>query len=70
MSGISICAGLLIALFTILLLCRTRTVREIAAYGSQMMCPSCGLITSRSEERCLECRQLLRPVQVTVTVEN
>jgi len=69
-SGISICVGVFIALLTTLLLCSTHKVQEIAAYGSQMMCPSCGLITSRSEERCLECRQLLRPVQVTVTVEN
>jgi len=70
MSAISICASLLIALFTMLVLCRTRKAPQMAAYGSQTMCPSCGLITSRLDERCLECRQPLRPVQVTMTVEK
>ena len=28
---------------------------QIAGFGSQRMCPSCGLITSRSKEFCLEC---------------
>ena len=28
---------------------------QIARFGSQRMCPSCGLITSRSKEFCLEC---------------
>jgi hypothetical protein len=70
MSGIAICTGLLIALFMILVFCRTRKIPKIAECRSQTMCPSCGLITSRLEERCLECRQPLRSVQVTLTVEN
>ncbi len=28
---------------------------QIAGFGSQRMWPSCGLITSRSKEFCLEC---------------
>jgi hypothetical protein len=28
---------------------------QIAGFGPQRMCPSCGLITSRSKEFCLEC---------------
>ena len=28
---------------------------QIAGFGSQRMCPSCGLITSRSKAFCLEC---------------
>jgi len=28
---------------------------QIAGFGSQRMCPSCGLITSRSKTFCLEC---------------
>jgi predicted amidophosphoribosyltransferase len=28
---------------------------QIARFGPQRMCPSCGLITSRSKEFCLEC---------------
>ena len=40
--------GLLIVLLTILLLHRTHKLKpRIARYGTQTMCPSCGLITSR-----------------------
>ena len=28
---------------------------QIAGFGPQRMCPSCGLVTSRSKEFCLEC---------------
>jgi hypothetical protein len=28
---------------------------QIVGFGLQRMCPSCGLITSRSKEFCLEC---------------
>jgi hypothetical protein len=45
MSTTSISFGVLIVLFTILLLHRMRKLTpQIAGYGSQMMCPSCGLI--------------------------
>jgi hypothetical protein len=56
MSATSVFFGLLIALFTILLLygmCKVKP--QIAEFGSQRMCPSCGLITSRFKARCLEC---------------
>jgi len=53
---ISISFGLVIMLFTILLLRRMRKLKpQVAGYGSQRMCPHCGLITSRSKVRCLEC---------------
>ena len=55
MSAISTHVGLLIALFAILLLYRRRKPKPpIAAFGSQRMCPACGLITSRLEACCLE----------------
>jgi hypothetical protein len=44
-SASSISVGLLVALFTIFLFYRMRKPKpQIAAYGSQRMCPSCGLI--------------------------
>jgi hypothetical protein len=33
-------------------------------YGSQRMCPFCGLITPRSERLCLECGKPLRGIQL------
>jgi hypothetical protein len=33
-------------------------------YGSQRMCPFCGLITPRSKRLCLECGKPLRAVQI------
>jgi hypothetical protein len=61
MSAISIFSGLLIALFTILLLYRMRKPKaQIAVFGSQRMCPSCGLITSRLKTCCLECGESLQ----------
>ena len=65
MSAISISFGLLIALFAILLLYRMRKLKpQIAGFGSQRMCPSCGLITSRLKACCLECGQSLTAVSV------
>jgi len=56
MSASSICFSLIIVLFTILLLYRIRRLKpRIAGVGSQRMCPSCGLITSRLKACCLEC---------------
>lgn len=56
MNAISICVSLLVALVALVLVNTMRKLRpEIAASGSQRMCPSCGLITSRSEACCLEC---------------
>jgi len=34
---------------------RIRLKPQVAGFGSQRMCPSCGLIKSRSREFCLEC---------------
>ena len=69
MSAISTHVGLLIALLAILLLHPRRKVKpETAAYGSQRMCPACGLITSRLEACCLECGESLGAVNVTQIV--
>ena len=56
MNGTTIFFGVLIALLTIRLLYRMRKLKpQIAGYGTQRMCPSCGLITSRLKASCLEC---------------
>lgn len=67
MGATSISLGLLITLFVILLLYRRmRSLKpQIAAFGSQRMCPSCGLITSRLKAYCLECGKYLAAVSVT-----
>jgi hypothetical protein len=63
MSTLNISVGLLIALFAILLLYRTRRLKaHIAVFGSQRMCPACGLVTSRLKTCCLECGKLLPAV--------
>ena len=62
---------LLIVLFTILLLHRMHKLKpRIAGYGSQRMCPSCGLITSRLKACCLECGKSLTDVTVTPILEK
>ena len=56
MNAPSIFIGLLIVLFIILLLRWIRKAKpQVAGFGSQRMCPSCGLITSRLRSNCLEC---------------
>jgi hypothetical protein len=71
MNAISFSFGLLIVLFTILLLHRIHTLKpRIAGYGSQRMCPSCGLITSRKKACCLECGKSLTGVSVTPILEK
>jgi hypothetical protein len=55
MNATGISVGLVIVLFTILLLHWIRKKPGIAGFRSQRMCPSCGLITSRLKARCLEC---------------
>jgi hypothetical protein len=71
MSAISISFGLLIVLFAVPLLYWLRKLKpQIAGYGSQRMCPSCGLITSRSKACCLECGQSLTAVSVTPVLEK
>jgi hypothetical protein len=66
MSATSISFGLLVVLFTILQLYRMRKLKpQIAGFGSQRMCPSCGLITSRFKACCLECGKSLPAVSVT-----
>jgi hypothetical protein len=70
MSAISISVGLLIALLAILVFYRMRKLPQIAAYGSQRMCPSCGLITSRLKACCLECGQSLATVSVTPILDK
>ena len=67
--SIGIHVALLIALLAILLLYPRRKVKPgIVAYGSQRMCPACGLITSRLEACCLECGESLTAVSVTQIV--
>jgi predicted amidophosphoribosyltransferase len=70
MSAISISLSLLIALFAILLLYRRRKLPQIAGYGSQRMCPSCGLITSRLKACCLECGKSLTAVSATPILDK
>jgi hypothetical protein len=66
MNPTSISFGLLIVLFAILLLHKMRRLKpQIAGYGSQRMCPACGLITSRSKACCLECGRSLKDASVT-----
>jgi hypothetical protein len=66
MSATSISFGVLVVLFTILLLYRMHKLKpQIAGFGSQRMCPSCGLITSRSKQCCLECGKSLPSVSGT-----
>lgn len=56
MNAASIFFGLLMVLFTILLLRSMFKRKPLAArYGSQRMCPACGLITSRLKASCMEC---------------
>ena len=71
MSATSISIGLLIALCAILLFHRMGQLKpQIAGYGSQQMCPSCGLITSRLKAFCLECGQSLTAVSVIPVLEK
>ena len=64
MSALRISIGLMIImLFSILLIYRTHRLKaQVAAFGSQRMCPACGLITSRLKTCCLECGKLLPAV--------
>src|SRR2546423_755851 len=70
MNAISISVGLLIALVGVLLFYRMRKVPQIAGYGSQRMCLSCGLITPRLKACCLECGKSLTAVSVTPILEK
>ena len=71
MNALSVSFGLLVALFVILLLYKTLKPKPQATlYGSQRMCPSCGLITSRLKARCLECGQSLTEVSVIPVIEK
>jgi hypothetical protein len=71
MNATSFSFGLLIVLFTILLLHRMHKLKpHIPGYGSQRMCPSCGLITSRLKACCLECGKSLTDVRVTSVLEK
>jgi hypothetical protein len=55
MCATSISFGLLIFGFAILLLHWMHNKTETGEFQSQRICPFCGLITSRTKERCLEC---------------
>jgi predicted amidophosphoribosyltransferase len=71
MTAIGISLGLLVALFAILLFYEVRKLEpQAAGYGSQRMCPSCGLVTSRLKACCLECGKSLTAVSVTRILEK
>ena len=71
MNTTSIFFGLLVVLFAIVLLYKIRKLKpQPAGYGSQRMCPSCGLITSRFKACCLECGISLKAVSVTPVLEK
>ena len=68
MNATSIFFGLLIVLFTILLLHGLRKVTvQLAGSGSQRMCPNCGLITSRLKASCLECGKPFTTVECSIS---
>jgi predicted amidophosphoribosyltransferase len=68
MNAINAFLGLFIALSTIVLFYRLHKLKpQIAGYGNQRICPSCGLITSRLNACCLECGKSLTPVVYSVT---
>ena len=71
MNATSVSLGLLVALFAILLLYKIHKPKpQVTGYGSQRMCPFCGLITSRLKAHCLECGHSLTAVSVTSIIEN
>jgi len=71
MSATSISLGLLIALLAILLLYKIRKLKpRVNGYGSQRMCPYCGLITSRYKAHCPECGRSLTAVSVNSIIEK
>ena len=70
MGAISISVGVLIALVAVLVFYRMRKLPQIAEFGSQRMCRSCGLITSRLKACCLECGKSLTAMTVTLIVEK
>jgi len=62
-SATSIFIALLVALSMSLLVRRMHKLKpRVAGYGTQRMCPSCGLITSRLKACCLECGMSLKAV--------
>jgi predicted amidophosphoribosyltransferase len=66
MNATSISLGLLIVLLTIFLAHWMRRLKpQLAGFQSQMMCPSCGLVTARLRARCLECGKPLSVVYST-----
>jgi hypothetical protein len=70
MDAINAFFGLFIGLSTIVLFYRLRKLEpQIAGYGTQTICPSCGLITSRLKASCLECGKSLTPVLYSVTTK-
>ena len=66
MNATSFSIGLLIVLLVIMLFHWMRKVKpQVAVCGSERMCPSCGLITSRLKTNCLECGKPFRVVYST-----
>src|SRR5580700_3958873 len=67
---LSYSSGLLVVVFTLLLLHWIRKKPQIAGFRSQRMCPSCGLITSRLKALCLECVASFSERQGGLTVKK
>jgi len=60
MNAIGIIVGALAVMFVAVMVYRTRRLRpQMAGYGSQRMCPACGLITPRAKAVCLECGKMI-----------
>jgi hypothetical protein len=65
MNSIGIGVGVLALVIALLVAYRMRRLKpEVAGYGTQRMCPACGLITPRSKAACLECGRAFVSVSV------
>ena len=67
MNATSISFAVLILLFPILLLWMRKLKTRVAESGSQRVCPSCGLITSRLKASCLECGKPFTAVEYSIS---
>jgi hypothetical protein len=67
MNAIGITVSVVAVVGAVLVFCYYRMRRlkpQMAGYGSQRMCPACGLITPRSKAACMECgRMFIAPVR-------
>jgi hypothetical protein len=60
MVAIWICVGVVAVVLALVAAYRVRRMKpQMAGYGSQRMCPACGLITPRANLACLECGKVI-----------